>query len=54
MASRLVRSPLDGIQPLARDIVLCSCERHWTLVVPLSMQCIRCRSNQTLGQFVPT
>ena len=46
VASCLVCSPLDGtvrVQPLARDIVLCSCERHWTLTVPLSTQVYMCK-----------
>ena len=39
MASRLVRSSADQavwVRALARDIVLCSWARHFTLTVPLS------------------
>ena len=41
MASWLVRSSSERavwVRVLAGDIVLCSCERHFTLIVPLSTQ----------------
>ena len=41
VASWLVRSSLDRaiwVRALARDIVLCSWARHFTLTVPLSTQ----------------
>ena len=41
MASWSVRSSPDGavrVRALARDIVLCSWARHFTLTVPLSTQ----------------
>jgi len=41
LASWLVHSPPDcavRVRVLAEDIVLCSCTRHITLIVPLSTQ----------------